>query len=257
MHRIALFLADQNLEWIRTEGATDAEELIEFSGRICYMSFGAKQSPKDNSDYIRNLILSGHESVLEHASWSLLLTNVSRAFTHQLVRHRVGIAFSQLSQQYHDEAEAQFVSPSELESSPEALEIWKAHTEASVVAYKRIKDLVRARSNVKQDMNGKERNRLIRSAARSVLPNSTETKIVMTANARTLRHFLRVRGDIAGDYEMRLVAAEILQTLKTEAPAAFFDFELAHLEDGSPRVVHVDDARLKGSIERQAPNLVG
>jgi thymidylate synthase (FAD) len=234
-HRIALFLTDQDLEWNRTEGATEAEELIEFSGRICYLSFGVKQSPRSNGEYIRNLILSGHESVLEHASWSLLLTNVSRAFTHQLVRHRVGIAFSQLSQQYHDESDAQFVAPTELESSPEAFEIWRAHTHASIAAYERIKERLTARSDL--TMNTKERNRLIRSAARSVLPNSTETKILMTANARTLRHFLKVRGNIVGDYEMRLVAAEILEIMKTEAPSAFFDFEVGYLADGSPRVL--------------------
>src|SRR5689334_13364185 len=97
------FLAAERLQWKRTPHSAPAEELVEVSGRICYLSFGALQSPRSNREYIQNLIDREHESVLEHASWTFLLTGVSRAFTHQLVRHRVGFSFSQLSQQYHDE----------------------------------------------------------------------------------------------------------------------------------------------------------
>jgi thymidylate synthase (FAD) len=244
LKQIDLFLSSLNLKWIRTPGATEAEELIEFSGRVCYLSFGEKQSPRSNRDYILNLITSGHESVLEHASWSLLLTNVSRAFTHQLVRHRVGVAFSQLSQQYHDEGNAQFVMPTELASFPEARAVWEAHSQSSVRAYELLKSLLANDSGLA--MNSKERNRLIRSAARSVLPNSTETKIVMTANARAIRHFLKIRGNILGDYEMRLVAARILNTVKAEAPGVFYDFEVRYLPDGSPQVIQL--------VEQAGPN---
>ena len=219
--QIALVLSDLGLDWRRTPGATEAEEVIEFAGRTCYLSFGPKQSQRQNSDYIRNLIVSGHESVLEHASWTLLLTNVSRAFTHQLVRHRVGVAFSQLSQQYHDESEATFVAPTELEGCPEALDVWKNHMQASLTAYRQIGETLAGHVASGVDLTKKERNRLSHSAARSVLPNSTETKIVMSANARAWRHFLSVRGDLAGDYEMRIVAMEVLQILRLEAPAVF------------------------------------
>jgi len=239
LKQIERFLSSLNLKWLRTSGATEAEELIEFSGRVCYLSFGEKQSPRSNGEYIRNLITSGHESVLEHASWSLLLTNISRAFTHQLVRHRVGIAFSQLSQQYHDEGEAQFVMPTELASFPEARAVWEAHSQSSTRAYELLKSLLANDSGLA--MNPKERNRMIRSAARSVLPNSTETKIVMTANARAIRHFLKIRGNILGDYEMRLVAARILNIVKAEAPGVFYDFKVHHLPDGSPQVIQVVD----------------
>ena len=106
------FLREEKAKWHRTAGATEPEEIVEISGRICYMSFKTKrtkQSPRSNADYIRNLIEQGHESVLEHVSWTFLLTGVSRALTHQLVRHRVGFSFSQLSQQYHEETGATFV----------------------------------------------------------------------------------------------------------------------------------------------------
>ena len=112
------FLRDEGTGWRRTEGASGFEELVEVAGRVCYMSFGPDQSPRSNEDYIRNLIKMGHESVLEHASWTVLIADVSRAFTHQLVRHRPGFSFSQLSQQYHDERDAKFIEPTCLTSNP-------------------------------------------------------------------------------------------------------------------------------------------
>src|SRR5690348_14458712 len=118
------FLNHKGTTWRRTLGASPAEELIELAGRICYMSFGSDQSRRTTAEYIANLIICGHESVLEHASWTFFITGVSRAFTHQLVRHRVGFSFSQLSQQYHDERNARFVEPPELAESPRAAEIW-------------------------------------------------------------------------------------------------------------------------------------
>src|SRR6516162_7677429 len=77
--------------------ATPAERLIEFAGRVCYMSFGSRQSAKTTAEYIQALIRNGHESVLEHAVWSFALVGISRAFTHQLVRHRVQPAFTAIS----------------------------------------------------------------------------------------------------------------------------------------------------------------
>ena len=136
------FLAAENLEWRRSP-ATDAEQLVEFAGRMCYLSFGARQSNKSNCEYIQNLIKHGHDSVLEHVNWTFLLTGVSRAFTHQLVRHRVGFAFSQLSQQYHDESDASFVVPASLDESPKALNAWHKAIEVSRPAYREILSLER------------------------------------------------------------------------------------------------------------------
>src|ERR1044072_8132924 len=97
------FLRDKGTSWKRSRNSTECEQLVEIGGRVCYMSFGKAQSPRTNAQYIRNLIEMGHESVLEHVSWTFIIAGISRAFTPQLVRHRVGISFSQLSQQYHDE----------------------------------------------------------------------------------------------------------------------------------------------------------
>lgn len=231
------FLSAEHHEWRRTPGARGPEEIVEAAGRICYLSFGRNQSPRTNEEFIRNLVRMGHESVLEHVSWTFLIEGVSRAFSHQLVRHRVGFSFSQLSQQYHDEGDATFVMPPELDEVPGAAEAWKDVVNAARRAYRTLDSLLRDHEeSLPRDLDKKEINRAIRSAARSVLPNATETKIVVTANARALRYFLKVRGGIPGDREMREVAAALLSILSSEAPALFFDFHLNRLSDGSPQV---------------------
>lgn len=234
----SMFLRDERTNWRRTDGASASEEIVEVAGRSCYMSFGRDQSPRSNREFIENLIAMGHESVLEHASWSFILTNVSRAFTHQLVRHRVGFAFSQLSQQYHDENEAKFIMPEHLERLPQARDAWIKAVTASKEAYEHINALLsEAETPLSEDLSRKELNRAIKSAARSVLPNATETKVVVSANARALRHFFEVRGSIPGDIEMRQVSAALLDIVKREAPAMFSDFEINRLSDGSPIVL--------------------
>lgn len=233
------FLREEGTDWARSPHATESEEAVEIAGRVCYMSFGEKQSPRRNGDYIQNLIRQGHESVLEHANWTFLLAGVSRAFTHQLVRHRVGFAFSQLSQQYHEETDAEFVEPAHLEQSPLALAAWRKAVEVSQESYRVIIDsLSKLEGTPGLEFSQKEFKRAIRSAARSVLPNATETKIVVTANARALRHFFKIRGSIPGDIEMREVAAALFNLVRREAPSLFGDFTLEKLSDGSPSLVH-------------------
>lgn len=203
------------------------------------MSFGENQSPRTNTEYVRRLIEMGHESVLEHVSWTFLLTGVSRPFTHQLVRHRVGFAFSQLSQQYHDETDADFVVPSPLRKAPKALAAWQRAIQVYQEAYREIVESVReVEPDAELELQKKEVRRAMRSAARSVLPNATATKIVVTANARALRYFLKIRGSIPGDGEMCKVAAELLKYMQKEAPSLFFDFHIDTLPDGSPIVRH-------------------
>ena len=231
------FLLDHNITWKRSNGAAQEEEMVEVAGRVCYMSFGRRQK-QSNEAFIRHLIQKGHESVLEHVNWTFLITGVSRAFTHQLVRHRVGFTFSQLSQQYYDQTEAEFLKPPILANFPKASGAWEQAVEVAKKSYKNILgELAELEDPVKNGISKKEIRRLIRSSARSVLPNATESKIVMTGNARAIRHFFLVRGSIPGDEEMRMVCGELLKLLKVEAPALFMDFELKSLADGSPIVV--------------------
>jgi thymidylate synthase (FAD) len=215
-----VFVLDQASRWQTDPKATDAELLIEFAGRICYKSFGSRQSPKSNSEYIRHLISQGHESVLEHATWSFVLSGISRAFTHQLVRHRVGFAFSQLSQQYHEEGDANFVQPAGLEKHPAALKAWKNATQNALAAYRTILRSLEKSSPSKIGIPpGKEILRATRSAARSVC--------------------------IEGDQEMRSVSSLILDSIRDDAPAVFSDFEIGYLPDGSPIVLRVDKPSTK------------
>ena len=229
------FLEDEETSWKKTTVATDAENIVEVAGRICYMSFGSKQSPRSNRGYIQNLILQGHESVLEHATWTFLLTGVSRAFSHQIIRHRIGFSFSQLSQQYYDESNAKFVMPEEIKSSPKAMDGWLRLIEEVRQRYSSISNALE-RTGMGGPGIAKEARRAIRSAARSILPNATETKIIFSANARALRHFLTLRGAIIGDLEMRRVSSLIYARMNDEAPAFVMDFE-QRFEDGHPLIV--------------------
>lgn len=236
---IASFLDEESTEWKRTSGATEAEDIIEFAGRICYMSFGSKQSSKSNRDYIQALIRQEHDSVLEHASWTFLLTGVSRAFTHQLVRHRIGFSFSQLSQQYNDETTAKFVIPEEVKGNPSTMELWLRLIEQLRVGYQSISTDLKL-DDLGRHPASREARRAVRSAARSILPNATETKIVFSANGRALRHFLSMRGAIVGDLEMRRVSALIYSKLEEEAPALLSGFEMRGHEDGYPLIRRKD-----------------
>ncbi|HXH48090.1 MAG TPA: FAD-dependent thymidylate synthase [Terriglobia bacterium] len=231
------FLDAAGTRWRRSAGAKEAEELVEAAGRICYMSFGRAQSNRSNGDYIQNLIAMGHESVLEHVNWSFVISGITRALSHQLVRHRVGFAFSQLSQQYHDESDAEFVMPSEIEDHAQAAAIWKGAVNTAKEAYGKILRLLEESNQISGPVeNHREIRRAIRSAARSVLPGCTETTVFTTINARALRHFLTVRGGIAGDREMRELSVELLSAVTKEAPSIFFDFEIAQLADGTRTV---------------------
>jgi thymidylate synthase (FAD) len=232
------FLPQGERHWREAAGPTAAERLIEFAGRVCYMSFGSHQAPGTNAEYIRKLIVNEHESVLEHAVWTVLISGVSRAFTHQLVRHRVGFAFSQLSQQYHDESDIRFVQPPGIDQVPELVQIWNDAMHQSKMTYRQIIERLSAQTARPRFEPHREAIRAMRSAARSVLPSASETVIVATINARALRHFLKVRGSIVGDPEMRCVSATLLEAIRPEGPVLFSDFVVEYPSDGFPLVVH-------------------
>src|SRR5437764_11875575 len=116
------FLADHGVSW-SSDSDVPAEVLTETAGRVCYMSF-AKPRPGGNSAYLHHIKEVGHGSVLEHGVWNLLFTGVSRSLTHELVRHRAGFGFSQLSQRYVDESVAEYVEPDVIAADPELHAIW-------------------------------------------------------------------------------------------------------------------------------------
>ncbi len=208
--------------------STDGERLAEFAGRLCYMS---QHNPAGRStrDYLENIKKQGHGSVLEHANYSLLLEGVSRSLTHELVRHRAGFAYSQLSQRYVDESEASFVVPPAIAGDEALLQAWRDQIESAQAAYVQLVGQLMERYGWVADRV--HRRKMAREAARGVLPNSTETKIVVTGNARAWRTMLELRSSDGAELEIRRAAVAIIRVLQSEAPAFFSDFDVYEADD--------------------------
>lgn len=223
------FLKDHGVTW-QTDTEVAGEQLIETAGRVCYMSF-AKPRPGGNAAYVNHLLEVGHGSVLEHAVWNFLFTGISRSLTHELVRHRAGWGYSQLSQRYVDESVAEYVEPDVIARDPELHALWLDTIGKTHAAYVQLAERLQARLQDEPDRT--LRRKLARQAARSVLPNATETKIFATANARALRHFIEMRGSRHAETEIRMLAIQVLRIMQKEAPNLFGDYELSPLPDGT------------------------
>jgi len=193
--------------------------LPEIGGRLCYMSFG--KGRKTNKEYLDNIIKQRHFSVLEHSNWSFIITGVSRSFTHELVRHR-HLSFSQLSQRYVDESESLFILPEAVANNSEYVSIALDALDASLHSYKELVKNLDA-SLASSEMSPTERRKAARQAARAVLPNATETKIMVTGNARAWREFVEKRNSPHADPEIQNVARELLRQLHLSAPNLFAD----------------------------------
>jgi len=214
------------VQWIG-EG-TDGEHLAEFAGRLCYMS---QRNPANRTtrDYLGNILKQGHGSVLEHANYSLLLEGVSRSLTHELVRHRAGFAYSQLSQRYVDESHAAFVVPPAIIGDEKLESQWKAQMESAQAAYVALVEELMTRYAWVDDKI--HRRKMAREAARGVLPNSTETKIVVTANVRAWRTMLELRCGEGAEMEIRRMGVAVLRVMQAEVPGLFADYTVYTASD--------------------------
>ncbi|HEY1575082.1 MAG TPA: FAD-dependent thymidylate synthase [Pseudonocardiaceae bacterium] len=214
--------------------ATDTdggEALAEFAGRACYQSW-KKPNPATatNAGYLRHILEVGHLSVLEHGSVTFYLTGVSRSLTHELIRHR-HFSYSQLSQRYVPEKRAAMVEPEVIASDPVLHEKFQAAAEASVAAYNDL--LTGLEERFADEPNPTLRRKQARQAARAVLPNATETRIVVTGNYRAWRHFIAMRATEHADVEIRSLAVECLRQLQKAASNVFEDFAISTLPDGT------------------------
>ncbi len=214
-----------------SDGMPNGGELIvEFGGRACYRSWEPGLNPNvtrvrtDQREYFANILRSAHGSVLEHANWSFALRNVSRVFTHELVRHRAGSAFSQESLRYVRLTDIGFRVPPALEPVREqVLSIVEQLEEFQVNAAEQLgidKDGVPF--HVKKEVT---------SALRRLAPIGLSTDILWTANARTLRHVIEMRTAEGAEEELRLVFDTIAHIMQAEAPGLFQDF--TRQEDGA------------------------
>jgi thymidylate synthase (FAD) len=223
------FLAEQGAAW-KSDTEVAGEYLAEAAGRLCYLSY-AKPRPGGNKTYLSHILEVGHGSVLEHAVWSFIFTGISRSCTHELVRHRAGWAYSQLSQRYVDESVAEYVEPDVIAGDPEAHALWLEAMAQSHRAY--VKLVEKLNEHYKDEPDRTLRRKLARQAARSVLPNATETKIFVSANARALRHFIEMRASRHAEVEIRKLAVAVLRIMQAEAPNLFGDYRLVELPDGT------------------------
>ena len=223
------FVAPSDVPW--STDADGGQALLEFAGRACYQSW-SKPNPKTatNAGYLRHIIDVGHFSVLEHASVSLYITGISRSCTHELIRHR-HFSYSQLSQRYVPENESQIVVPPGMEDDDELRRILVEAADASRATYAEL--LSRLEAKFADQPNAVLRRKQARQAARSVLPNATETRIVVTGNYRAWRHFIAMRASEHADVEIRRLAIACLRQLVDGAPAVFGDFQISALADGT------------------------
>src|SRR5256714_7280378 len=223
------FFPPDDVPW--TTDADGGQALAEFAGRACYQSW-TKPNPSTatNAGYLRHILEVGHLSVLEHGSVTFYLTGVSRSFTHELIRHR-HFSYSQLSQRYVPERDAAMVEPEVIAEDPELHEKFQAATEASVRAYTELLEGLEKR--FADVPNATLRRKQARQAARSVLPNATETRIVVTGNYRAWRHFIAMRATEHADVEIRELAVTCLRRLQEGAPNVFAGFTISTLADGT------------------------
>jgi len=211
--------------------ADGGQALAEFAGRACYQSW-SKPNPATatNAGYLRHILEVGHLSVLEHGTVSMYLIGISRSLTHELVRHR-HFSYSQLSQRYVPEHEAEMVEPAVIAEDPELHALFLASTEAALAAYEQL--LAGLEQRFADAPNATLRRKQARQAARAVLPNATETRIVVTGNYRAWRHFVAMRASEHADVEIRALAIACLGELQRVAANVFGDFRISTLADGS------------------------
>ena len=207
---------------------SEAERLVMFAGKMCYKSFEEGLNPnvtkvrKNNKEYLTNLLKVGHGSVLEHASFSFLFFNVSRVFTHELVRHRAGTAMSQESLRFVRPEEIKFWIPSILKQvvgEPYVSDRIKEVLEKVTSTHKRMGKLAGI------DKMKFEDKKKLTSALRRILPQGMSTAILFTMNLRAVRHIVQMRTSPHAEEEIRIVFDKVAKIMQKECPILFSDME--------------------------------
>ncbi|MBM4608253.1 FAD-dependent thymidylate synthase, partial [Rhodococcus hoagii] len=220
------FFPPSDIPW--ETDADGGEALAEFAGRACYQSWvQAEPAHRDNAGYLRHLLEVGPPVRPRTRQRQLLYQRHLRSCTHELIRHR-HFSYSQLSQRFVRENDANVVIPPAIagDARPEAL--FAKATEASRGAYAELLEALEEK--LADEPNGPVRNKQARQAARSVLPNATETRVVVTGTTG-LATFVEMRATEHADVEIRHVAIECLRQLQVAAPNVFGDFEILTLPD--------------------------
>ena len=210
---------------IRDIKVSSLDLMPEFAGRFCYRAW---TKGRGLDEYIKNVIESGHGSVLEHSNVTFSITGVSRSFSHELVRHRQGVAISQESQRYVDAKDVKFVVPPLMlgfRSKPGYINGIHAMTNWFVEQYQALQVVLENEAKL-YGWSGTDLKKRVNEAARCVLPNMTETRLTWTANLRALRHICSLRGSPHADLEIRRWAVIVTAMMKKAAPHVFADFKI-------------------------------
>ena len=208
----------------------DSEILIESAGRMCYRSYGLGVNPNltkvrtDSTEYFKNTLEKGDGSIFEHSYCSWAFLNVSRILTHELVRHRVGVAISQESMRYVRITDIGMWLPDELsEHQKHLMESVVEHIEEN---YKSLED------SFDWDKMTMTQKKSATSAMRRIIPDGVATNIIWTTNHRNLRHVLEMRTDPSAEVEIRQVFDEVGRIVKSDYPNIYQDFVREDTEDG-------------------------
>jgi thymidylate synthase (FAD) len=202
-----------------------SEVMMKFAGQLCYLAFDERRTKNaEGQSYFDKILQSKHGSVIEHASVVVLLWGISRALTHELVRHRAGVGFSQVSQRYVDPSRVRFVEGVETQNDPAGHTLFEQHVNATSAMYAERVAYFHSKME-RGDLSGTEFRKKLNQAARRVLPNETEAPIVVSANMRAWRHMLEMRGSQHSDEEIRRCMIRVFACLKVLSPAVFHDFK--------------------------------
>lgn len=220
------------------DGSLPAETLCKLAGQLCYMSFGPERTKnKDAQRYFNNILESGHGSVLEHSNVSMLFWGVSRSLSLELIRHRAGFAYSQVSQRYVGAKSLRFTERPEFVNDPELHERFERRIDRTKEEYEELTEMLMRKQSVGEEIlsadSKTDLRKKVRQAARAELSNDTEAPITVTGNVRAWRHFLNMRGSEHAEVEIRRLAVESYRCLMEVAPMLFMDFELVDLPDGT------------------------
>jgi thymidylate synthase (FAD) len=223
------FLKHLGVDGWQTDAASQAEELMEAAGKLCYLSFSTdlnknltKTGTRNNYDYLQQGIIgTKHGSVLEHATVTLAFMNVSRIFTHELVRHRPGASYSQVSGRYVRTDSVNMFLPSVIKEKPQAVEIFQKAMLQMEVNMDRLANIFRI-----DDMKTQKEfslKKILTSAFRRLIGNGQANHIIATYNHRSLRHIMEVRTSIHAEEEIRVVFIKLFHLLKDKFPAIYGD----------------------------------
>ena len=207
----------------------DGEKLVASAAKLCYSPVGVEEieeklDAKNIDSFLTMLMSLGHESPIEHVTFTFAAEGVSRTLTHQLVRHRIA-SYSQQSQRYVKLDQFEYVVPPAIQENEEAKELFLKAMEEDQRYYNEITDILSNKlydEYIKEGLSEKEARRKAEKEAiedaRYVFPNACETKIVFTMNARTLLNFFRLRCCNRAQWEIRALATEMLKEVKKVYP---------------------------------------